>query len=209
MSELTDLRRATYYRVFGADAFLRTIVDRHASVLDVGCSDGRGSVVLGRRGTFGVDIYRPALEQAVLFARRTAVVQADVRRLPYAAASFDVVVALDVIEHFDKGDALQVLDELERVARRTVVVTTPRGFVPQPPTPDEPWQEHRCGFEPAELCARGFQVSGLGGPAVLRGPYGTFRLGSAGKVATALTGPLAKRKVTMAFALLAVKDLGG
>ncbi len=72
--------------------------------------------------------------------------QADVRELPYRDRSFDAVVALDVVEHFEKPDALRMLLELERVSRSLVVVVTPSGFVPQPPTEDEPWQEHRCGF---------------------------------------------------------------
>lgn len=209
MTDLIDLRRAAYYRVYGADAFLRRAVDRHVSVLDVGCSDGRGSEVLSRRGTFGVDIYGPALVEARERGRRSAVVQADARSLPYVHGAFDVVVALDVVEHFEKPDACALLDELQRVARRMVVVATPRGFVRQPPTPEEPWQEHRCGFEASELRRRGYCVSGVGGPSVLRGPYGTFRLGTAGKFAAALTAPVARRRPTLAFSLLAIKHLDG
>jgi SAM-dependent methyltransferase len=209
MSSIAELRRATYFRLFGADAQLRSVVSTGTRVLDVGCSDGRGSEILGGRGTFGVDIYRPALAAARASGRRSPVVQADVRSLPYADDAFDVVVCLDVLEHFEKPDALRVLDELERVARATVVVMTPRGFVPQPPTEDEPWQEHRCGFEPDELRGRGYRVSGLGGPAALRGPYGRFRFGAGGKLATALAVPVARRHAEAAFALLGVKVAGG
>jgi SAM-dependent methyltransferase len=209
MTGLTDIRRAAYYRMFGSDALLRRMVGPATSVLDVGCSDGRGSEALSRHSAFGVDIYRPALLEAREQRRRTRVVQADVRRLPYSAHSFDLVVALDVIEHFDKPDALAVLEELERVARRWVVVATPCGYLPQPPTIDEPWQEHRCGFEPSELRERGFTVRGMGGPAALRGPYGSFRLGATGKMASVVTSPVARRRSTWAFALLAVKHVGG
>jgi SAM-dependent methyltransferase len=209
MSELAELRRAVYYRVYGTDGFLRRRIDARTRVLDVGCSDGRGSTVLSRRGTVGVDIYRPALEAARLHGRRSAVTQADVRRLPYRDGAFDVVVSLDVIEHFDKPEAVALLEELERVASQTVVVATPRGFVPQPPTAQEPWQEHRCGFSVDELEALGYDVSGVGGSATLRGPYGSFRGGALGKVAGACTSPVARRRPEVAFSLLAVKELDG
>jgi SAM-dependent methyltransferase len=207
MNELAELRSAAYYRVYGCDGFLRRVLDGHTRVLDVGCADGRGSAVLSHRGTLGVDIYRPALESGRFRGRRSSVVQADVRDLPYCDEAFDVVVALDVVEHFEKPDALDLLCELERVARETVVVATPNGFVAQPPTEDEPWQEHRCGFSPDELEQLGYRVSGVGGASAFRGPYGAFRGGPLGKAAGACTAPFARRRPRIAFALLAVKDL--
>lgn len=207
MTTLATIRRVAYYRVYGADGCLGRIVEPGMCVLDVGCSDGRGSEVLSRSGVHGVDIYRPALEAARARHRRAPVTQADVRDLPFAAGAFDVVVSLDVIEHFEKRDALRVLDEIERVSRSLVIVGTPRGFVPQPGTPDEPWQEHKCGFEPSELRALGYEVTGLGGPAVFRGPYGTFRGGPFGQAATAACVPAAKRRPETAFALLGVKHV--
>jgi SAM-dependent methyltransferase len=198
----SDLRRAAYYRLFSADGYLSGLPSTD-SLLDVGCSDGRGSETLSRRGADGVDIYRPALETARRDARRTRVVQADVRSLPYRDGSHDVVIALDVVEHFTKSDALAVMAELERVARRLVVIATPRGFLPQPGTAEEPWQEHRCGFEVAELEASGYRVEALGGPKWLRGDYGAFRAGPLGQLAVLLTKPIVAPSV--AFALLAAK----
>jgi len=207
LTALTAMRRVAYYRIYGADGFLGRAFEPGMRVLDVGCSDGRGSEVLSQPGVHGIDIYRPALEGARAAHRRGPVTQGDVRALPFASATFDIVVALDVIEHFDKPVARGVLDEMERVSRFLVVVVTPRGFVQQSGTPEEPWQEHRCGFAPTELAALGYDVSGIGGPACLRGPYGTFRGGAFGQAASAACVPSAKRRPEMAFALLAVKDV--
>jgi hypothetical protein len=118
-----------------------------------------------------------------------------------------VVVSLDVIEHFTKPDAVQLIGELERVARRLVVVLTPSGFVRQPPGEDEPWQEHKCGFEARELEGLGYSVTGLGGPKVLRGQYGRFRLGALGQLAAVVSGPATRRLPEHAFHLVAVRDL--
>jgi SAM-dependent methyltransferase len=205
MNRLTTIRRHAYYRLYGADRLLGRVVEPDMCVLDVGCSDGRGSEVLSRSSVHGVDIYRPALEVARSARRRDPVTQADVRDLPFAAGAFDLVVALDVVEHFEKPDALRVLGEMERVSRSHVVIATPRGFVPQAGTPEEPWQEHRCGFEPSELEALGYDVSGLGGPARFRGPYGAFRGGPFGQAATAACVLGTKRRPEWAFALLGVK----
>jgi SAM-dependent methyltransferase len=203
---LDDVRRRAYYRIFGGDRALAGLLRPGMKVLDVGCSDGRGSVEL--TGAFGCDVHLPTLQQARDAGLRTNVVQTDVRALPYRDGAFDVVVSLDVIEHFEKPDALRVLHELNRVARGTVVVVTPSGFVPQPPTETEPWQEHRCGFESAELRDLGFAVRGLGGWSGLRRDYGAFKAGPLGQLAAVLTEPYVRADPDRGFHLLAVKHVG-
>ncbi len=60
---ISEWRRKGYYTYLGADGPLRKVISAATKVLDVGCSDGRGSVVLSERSVDGVDIYRPALTQ--------------------------------------------------------------------------------------------------------------------------------------------------
>jgi len=207
MEAVHDLTRAAYFRLFAADAAMGRLIQPHETVADVGCSDGRGSEVLGTLNSTGFDIYEPALRQAVVRGRRRRAVLADVRQLPARDGAFDVVVSLDVVEHFPKTEALALIAELERVARRLVVLLTPNGFIPQPPGEDEPWQEHRCGFHASELEALGYSVRGRGGPAAWRGPYGSFRGGSLGQLAAVAVAPLANRRPTASFHLLGVKHL--
>ena len=74
-------------------------------------------------GTQFVDISAPAL--AKLHGRGAQVVQSQVSSLPFPAASFDLVCALDIVEHVDDDEG--VLAELARVARAgaTVLISTP------------------------------------------------------------------------------------
>ncbi len=204
---LSDARRAAYYRIFAADSAIQRLVTPGERVIDVGCSDGRGSDALHRLGSMGADVYRPALASAYLSGRRGPVAQADARRLPFHNQGVDVAVCLDVVEHFDKTDALIVLAELERIARRLIIVFTPNGFVPQPPGEDEPWQEHRCGFDAKELEGLGYRVTGRGGVRHLRGSYGRFRFGVVGQVAAVGSGLVTRSHPGLAFHLLAVKEL--
>lgn len=51
----------------------------------------------------------------------------DARALPFADRSFDVTVAVDVLEHVPAADRATVLGELARVTRRRIVVAAPAG----------------------------------------------------------------------------------
>ena len=49
----------------------------------------------------------------------------------FAQNSVDSIFLIDVIEHLDKEDGIEVLKECERVARKQIVIFTPLGFMPQ------------------------------------------------------------------------------
>jgi len=90
-------------------------VPRPARVLDAGCGTGRNLVEFGVLGRVtGVE---PS-ESAVEYCRRhraLEVVHAAVEALPFDDSSFDVVMALDVLEHVTEDT--RALRELRRVTR--------------------------------------------------------------------------------------------
>lgn len=123
--------------------------------------------------------------------------------------SFDLVVALDVVEHFEKDDGRALLGALEAVARRRVVVFTPNGFLPQGEKDDNPLQVHRSGWTVDEFTERGYTVTGINGWKPLRGELWEPRVKppSVGHRLSACTQPLVTRRPRLAFQLLAVRDL--
>ena len=102
-----------------------------AVVVDVGTGAGDLPALLARhRGARRLQVLACDIRPEVLefSARRLArvpdveLLQADARQLPFADESADVVHGSLLIHHFDPPDAVRVLGEMRRVARRGVVV---------------------------------------------------------------------------------------
>lgn len=93
----------------------RNFADRRARILDVGCGTGANLIMLSEFGDAeGVDISPDALE----FCRQRGldnVRLGSAEEIPYEDSSFDLVTALDVVEHLD--DDLAGLREMRRVLK--------------------------------------------------------------------------------------------
>jgi len=143
------------------------------TILDVGCGKGDAMDFLNRHGKFeavGIDIFRPYLEEAKSKGCFQDLVCGDVRWLPFKDNSFDVVICMEVLEHLEKADGYKLLNELERVARRQILLTTPVGKHELHPFDGNPYQEHKYIWKVEDLKKLGYKVRGrglrnLGGPA--------------------------------------------
>lgn len=173
---LRDVRRANIL-LGGTHAVLAELsrvlpaLGERATLLDVGTgladiparAAGRARERNVMLTTFAVDEAESLLHAAA--ASIDAGICADVRRLPFAAASVDVVTCSQVLHHFTDDEVPAVLDELQRVARRYVVVsdlrrswvaalgfwalTWPLGF--HPVTRHDGYTSVLRGFTPDEL----------------------------------------------------------
>lgn len=71
--------------------------------IDLGCGNGRFLAALADRGVevTGVDAYADSLARALTRAPQAHLLAADVTAVPLEAAGFDLVAALDVLEHLE------------------------------------------------------------------------------------------------------------
>jgi len=92
------------------------------SVLDVGCGSGPVTNELAKRFPLvvGLDIARRLLEYI-----HSHKVQAAAEGLPFRTASFDAVVATELIEHIPVKWQRRVIREMERVCRRYLLISVP------------------------------------------------------------------------------------
>ncbi|HEY2650286.1 MAG TPA: class I SAM-dependent methyltransferase [Solirubrobacteraceae bacterium] len=108
------------------------LIDRAApsSILDVGCGEGvltyKWADRLGDTEVVGLDLPDPKLEAEWRLRTHPNVrfVAGHAERLPFAEDEFELVTAIETLEHIADPD--RALSELARVARRHLLVSVPR-----------------------------------------------------------------------------------
>jgi SAM-dependent methyltransferase len=128
----------------------------HGRVLDAGCGAGYGTaeLALTARHVTGIDIADDALGYASehFTGNNVSWARASVTSLPFAPASFDLVIAFEVIEHL--GDWQSLLDEVKRVIvpdGHFVVSTPNRNFYAETRRESGPNPFHTHEFEYEEF----------------------------------------------------------
>jgi SAM-dependent methyltransferase len=117
-----------HWRFLGLRALLDGAIRRFAPgrtplrILDAGCGAGGNAAALAALGpVVAIDMHPRGLhwcrERGLV-----ALARADVQRLPFAAATFDVVVSIDVLTHRAVRDDAAALAELGRACRPGGVV---------------------------------------------------------------------------------------
>lgn len=112
---------ANTYGSYNPPVGLLRVLDRlprSLRILELGCGGGALLRDLAARGftrLVGLDLARTALAEAQRQGTPARLVLADAERLPFAAESFDIVIAADLIEHVDDLDAY--VAEVARVLR--------------------------------------------------------------------------------------------
>jgi len=105
-----------------------------SSILEVGCGNG---IIINEiaksKFAVGLDFSNTALK----YVNREKVM-GDCVNLPFAAKTFDMVIAAEVLEHLDQRTLNNTLLELQRVAKRYILVSVPFR--------EKPWETFvKCG----------------------------------------------------------------
>lgn len=148
------------------------------SVLDVGC--GADSPIARVPKTFyleGIDVFEESINTSKKNKIHDKYVLSDIRKIDkiYKSKSFDGIVALDVIEHLDKKDSIELIKKMENIAKKRVVLLTPNGFYHQDAYDNNPYQVHKSEWKVDDLKKLGYKVYGLRGLKYLRGEYATIK----------------------------------
>jgi SAM-dependent methyltransferase len=73
-----------------------------------------------------------------------------------ATGSYELAIAIDVLEHFDEESGLRLLKEMQRVSSRAALISTPKEFMPQD-VPANPYENHRSLWTYETLKNSGFE----------------------------------------------------
>ena len=150
---------------------LRRSIGDVETILDLGCGDGRLMEVLSQNKNWkisGVDIFprylKAAKERRIYKNLITGDIHKNVKRLIRKKIKYDVVFFSQVIEHMSKAEGIKVLDILDKLAIKKIIVGTPKGFMHQPKEflDSNPHQVHKSGWTKWDFIHRGYKVNGIG-----------------------------------------------
>ncbi len=188
------------------------LAEGYSSILDVGCGNNSAVQYLSDDSyKVGVDAFEPSIEKSREKGIHNKYYKLDVLEIEkeFGANSFDCVVAIDLIEHLEKTDGLELLRQLESIAKKRMIIFTPAGFLPQGEYDNNPWQVHLSGWEVKEMESYGYKVIGINGWKHLRGEYAElkYKPHRFWQLFSDITQLIVKNKPEMAFQILCYKDV--
>ena len=147
-------------------------------LLDIGCGDNSPIQSFSKNlYSVGFDAFAPSIEASKNKGIHSAYLEGVVKDLPlhFGVASFDTVLASDLIEHLTKEEGIKLIATMERIATKKVIIFTPVGFLPQAGVKNNPFQEHKSGWSVEDFKKQGYDVIGINGLRCLRGEFAGIR----------------------------------
>jgi hypothetical protein len=136
------------------------------TIIDLGC--GENSFLRHHKNqyeTTGIDKHKKSIVKSRKKRIHGHYYVLDVMKAykKFGDKSFDAVFCFDLIEHLTKREGLELLKDMERMARKKVVVLTPQGYYEQEPFNNNKYQQHKSGWNIDEFRKRGYEVYGYSG----------------------------------------------
>ncbi|TND08095.1 MAG: hypothetical protein FD123_2649 [Bacteroidetes bacterium] len=184
----------------------------YKTLLDVGCGSDSPVKRFSKRmeKVTGIDAFQPSIDRS-----RAAGIHHEYKLMnvmdmtkEFPEKSFDVVIASDLIEHLEKEDGMRLLEMMEKLARKKVIIFTPNGFLEQREYDGNKYQVHLSGWDVEEMQKLGYRVNGINGWKPLRGEFAVVKWWPKvlwGRVSL-MTQNLTYERPKKAFAILCVKE---
>lgn len=181
-------------------------------ILDVGCGDSSPLKYIKYSGyKVGVDGFAPSIKKSKKAKIHDKYYLNNLKSIDkiFKSKSFDCVIGLDIIEHFEKQEGLQLINKMEKIAKKKIILFTPNGFVSQGEFNNNPYQVHKSGWNPEEMRKLGYRVKGIYGWKKLRDNFSRLKYKPSifWRIISDLTQILTKQNPKYACALLCVKEL--
>jgi len=210
LRELMQLIGPVYYKAFPDS---NTILERELygcdTLLDLGCGHHSPIQRFNIPFTVGVELFDRSLRESKRKGIHSQYIKADIRELEFKPKSFDAVIAIEVLEHLTKQEGYELLNKMEKWARKKVVVVTPNRYFRQLDYYDNPLQEYKSNWSVKELRNIEYKVHGIKGWKRLRGDGANIKYNPVffwGNI-SALTQKITYYYPGLAFELLAVKQI--
>jgi hypothetical protein len=211
LREVWDIQRYLAM-ILGSDKECRTAID-------LGC--GYRSILSAYRPllkTTGVEIFEESLEKAKKMQQHDHYIHSGILDLDIEKAitlnggKFDLVTAVEVIEHMPKKDGYKLLEICEQLTQKYILITTPNGFLEQGPEYGNEYQRHLSGWFPHDFEGLGYKVYGWVGMKSMTGYAGRLKSNSlfyrgVNSILSSLLN--INERPQFAFSLIAIKDVRG
>ncbi len=210
-NKIKEFLKKTYNRIFpDYTSELEKAIGDCKTLLDVGCGNNSPIRTFSDKlYSVGVDAFAPSIEKSKKLNIHNEYRQMDILDIDkeFEPDSFDCVLASDLIEHLEKDEGYRLIESMEKIAKKKIIIFTPNGFLPQGEYDNNPWQLHKSGWEVEEMKAKGYEVIGINGMKALRGEYAApkYRPFFFWSIISDITQLFVRNKPEKAFQILCVK----
>jgi len=181
------------------------------SLLDLGCGSNSNVKFFKNKISYsvGMDICKSDLKISQKNNIHDTYILDDVLNVDkhFTKKSFDCVIAIGLVEHLEKKNALKLMKSMEKIAGKLVIIGTPNGFVTQEEYGNNPYQVHKSGFSVEDFTSRGYTVRGMDGIKIIRGENAKIKYSPTilFAIITNLFDPLLRSFPSISFNLLCYK----
>lgn len=138
MNTIDDIHVAKYlsrYAQKRRTLLIAKFISKSSRVLDLGCGNGAYIPFLKAKAEMvvGLDVFPELCRVAKSRGKNFEIICGHAMALPFKNEAFDATWASEIIEHLPTWE---ILDEIERVSKRTIVITIPNPIFPDYESPD-------------------------------------------------------------------------